>query len=780
MKTLPTLALGLTLVSMFGCGSDDDPSRSSGTGGTSSGGGTGGSSATGGTSGGGAGGAGGSVACGSDVTASALTGGSWDDLFTIPGFTGHDGVAPMVYDFATDTDGTLVATGRFTYFEGQRIEPLMRWKNGAWEPARSNWELTPTGDGFSAVAIAEDGELALATADSFGEKDGEIWLDTGSGLEVVASYTGQVRSLAYYDGLLWVAGAFTLSDGASIENLAVWNGTTWASAPGGAVDGLVYELYTDTSGLYVGGAFANVGGVAAANVAKYDGTTWTAFDFDGALGIFAITRTANGDLYAGGAYGPFEEASGVAKWNGTTWQTLGGGVAQFQTRGVVADLVAHGDTVDVTGCFSTAGGLEGAPSTVTTHAVARWTGTAWQALDDSDKATLAPWFQPLVCGDEGPLAIWDAGYQRLAFDADARLVAGGSFAGIDGTLSQAVVAHDGTNWVSQGTSGSGFGGNIDRIATGGSACDVYGVGTFSHVGGQPAQGRVVRFDGSAWQVLPDSLPSDAWCPGIAMNQAGEVAVACVTFPPAGDAIGVVLKRDGDAMVPMDLEGLGAPLALAYSPSGTLWIAGGGVGGYLARVDTDGVLTIVEDGFDSGVNQLDVVSDTDIVVAGAFTKVGSANASRIAHFDGTTWTTLGDGLPGQVLALTRDGTTTYASSYDEGNGAYLLGAWDGTSWKELATPAAGITPVSEFSFNRIRKVGSALVLGGSAWMDDDSGRGLLVYENGSFRALEGGVGAISVDDIAISDDSIWVAGVIGQAGPEATAVSSVGVARYSMP
>lgn len=781
MKTIPSLALCFTLFALVGCGSDDDDTGASGTGGTS-GGGTGGTGATGGASGGGgASGSRGSVgSCGASVTSSALSGGSWDDRFTISGFTGHDGIAPMVYDFAKDTDGTLVATGRFTYFQGEKIEPLMRWKNGAWEPARSTWEQTPNGDGFSAVAIAADGDLALATADSFGEKDGEIWLDSGTGLTTIAAYTGQVRSLAWYDGLLWVAGAFTLTDATSVTNLATWNGTTWSTPPGGAVDGITFELFTDSTGIYVGGAFTNIGGIAALNVAEYDGTTWTAYDFDDALGIYAIARTASGDLYAGGAYGPFEEAGGVAKWNGSSWQTLGGGLAQFQTRGVVADLVAHGETLDVTGCFSTAGGLSGAANTVATRAVARWTGSAWEALDDSTKPTLAPWFQPLVCGDEGPLAIWDASYQRLAFDGDSRLVAGGSFAGIDGTLSQAIIAHDGTNWVAQGQSGSGFGGGIDRIATGGSACDVYGVGTFSHVAGQLATGRVVHFDGDQWQMLTDTLPSDAWCPGIAMNAAGEVAVACMTFPPTGDAIGVVLKREGDAMVPMDIEGLPAPLAAEYSPSGTLWIVGSGVGGYLAKIDTAGVLTLVEQGFDGGVNQLDVVSDTDIVVAGAFTKIGSVSASRIAHFDGTTWTTLGEGLPGQVLAVERDGATTYASSYDEGNGAHLLGKFDGTAWTELASAAAGLTPVSEFSFNRIRKVGSALLLGGSAWLDDDSGRGLLVYENGAFHALGGGVGAISVDDLALANDSIWVAGQIGQAGPEATAVSSVGVARYQLP
>jgi hypothetical protein len=775
MKTRAWFAVVVIASTAVACGDDSEDTRSSGGGGHSA---SGGSAGTG--TGGGSGGAGGSggttLACGEGIATSALSGGSWDDRFTIAGFSGPDGIAPIVYDFATDTDGTLVATGRFAYFEGEHVAPLMRWKNGAWEPARSEWQLTPPGDGFSAIAIAPDGDLALATADSFGEKDGEIWIDDGTGLVSVGAYSGLVRSLAFYAGRLWVAGVFTIAD-TSISGLATWDGTSWSAAPGGALAGNAFELTVDPSGLWLGGAFTSVGGVAALNVAHYDGTTWTAYDFAGALAIYALARTTSGELYAGGAYGElFDQASGVAKWDGAAWQTVGGGLAQFQTRGVVSDLVAHGDTIDATGCFSSAGGLEGAAGAVPARSVARWNGVSWQSLDDGTKKTIAPWFQPLVCGDEGPEAIWDASYQRLAFDADSRLVAGGSFAGIAGTLSQAIISHDAASWQAQGQSGIGFGGNLDRIATGGSSCDVYGVGSFGHAAGSPALGRVVHFDGNGWKVLVDSLPSDAWCPALDVSPNGEVAVGCMAFPPTGDAEGVVLVRSGDEMVPLDAPDLGPVLALEYSPTGTLFVVGGGSGGYLAKIDGAG-LTVLEDGFDSGVSQIDVTSDSDIVVAGAFTKVGDTEASRIARFDGGEWSSLGDGLPGQVLALERDGTTTYASSYDEGNGAFLLGAFNGESWQELATPVAGLTPESFFSFNRIRVIDGALILAGTAELDDGSGRGLLIWENGAFRALGGGVGGISVDSIAVTNDSIWVAGQVAQAGSGTSAVSSVGVARY---
>ena len=126
--------------------------------------------------------------CTSELAAADLANGSYDDRFTIAGFTGFDGHAPTVYDFARDTDGSIVVAGEFQYLGSKRVEPLLRWKNGAWEPARATWELTPPGAGFSAVAIDAQGRLALATID-FGPRSGQIWLDDGRGHALERSST---------------------------------------------------------------------------------------------------------------------------------------------------------------------------------------------------------------------------------------------------------------------------------------------------------------------------------------------------------------------------------------------------------------------------------------------------------------------------------------------------------------------------------------------------------------------------------------------------------------
>lgn len=768
----------LVLSAVVACGDDApaDGGGGAGPGGADPGGADPGGADPGGSDAGGGGSTTEPASCGAERSAADLEGGTWDDRFTISGLSGHDGIAPAIHDFAVDMDGSVVAAGRFQWFEGAPAAPLMRFRNGAWEPARTTWEIEAPLDGFSAVAIAPDGDLALATNDSFGERDGEIWIDDGTGLRSIGAFSGQVRSLAWFEGRLWVAGLFLLDGAVPAEGLATWDGTAWSTPPGGALAGAAFELLVSDDTLYVGGSFTDVGGIPAANVASYDGAAWTALDFSDSLTVYALARTDAGDLYAGGAYGDFAVASGVAKWTGTAWQTVGGGLGQYQTRGVVTDLVAHGEVVDATGCFNTAGGLQGAPGAVASQSVARWTGETWASLDEGTAGTIAPWFQPMVCGDEGLTAIWDVPSQRLAYDGE-RLFAGGFFAGIDGVLSQALAVHDGSAWSAQGTSGLGIGGSIDLIASGGESCDVYGLGQFTHAAGQPADGRVVHWNGTGWTVLTDPLPSDAYCPALDVSVDGRVAVGCMAFPPKGDARGAILVREGDAMIELPVEGLGPVMGVEWSPDGeTLWIVGAGVTGFLARLDGE-VLTVVEDGFEGSVNALDVVDESDIVVAGAFTKIGSTDASRIARWDGASWSPLADGAPGQVLALERDASTVFISTYDEGNGAYLLGAFDGTSWRELASPEANLTPQTYFSFNRLRAIDGGLIAVGTGDLDDGSGRGALLFRDGVFSALGGGVGAMGVGGVAVTDDSVWIGGTLAESGSGDTRVSSVGVARY---
>ena len=151
----------------------------------------------------------------------------------------------------------------------------------------------------------------------------------------------------------------------------------------------------------------------------------------------------------------------------------------------------------------------------------------------------------------------------------------------------------------------------------------------------------------------------------------------------------------------------------------------------------------------------------MIAAGSFTKVGALDASRIARWNGTAWRALGTGAPGMVTALAHDATKVYISTYDEGNGRLLLGAFDGTTWSELATPDAGITPVSYFNFNALRVLDERRDgrRPASAWLDADTdGRGALDVQGWPLHAARRRRAGGS-SGIAATSDAIWVAGSI---------------------
>jgi hypothetical protein len=701
--------------------------------------------------------------------------GAWDPRFTIAGFTGPAGRAPTVYDFARDIDGSIVATGAFRYVGRARVEPLLRLRNGVWQPARTRWELTPPSSGFSAVAIAPDGKLALATYDDAGLHGGQIWLDDGTGLRVIGTFDGQIRRLRWYRGQLWAAGWDQMHQGASrIQGLAVWNGAAWTAPVGGAPTGFAFELVEDGSELLVGGDFTAIGGVATSGVAAWNGGTWHPLGFPRGAAVYALTRGPDGQLYAGGALGDLGGGGGgIARWTGQTWIQVGGGVVNKTTPGVVTALTSHQGSLFAAGCFFTAGGSEGSPRAVVSRDVARFDG-AWHSLDDATRGATAPWIEPLACGDEGPSSVWGVSKQAMV-STGRELLLGGSFPGVAGVESQAIIANNGAGWFAQGDPrGLGIGGSIDRLGYAALTGQVWGAGQFTHVAGMAIRAHVVRFTGDGWVPIGDAIPRDASCLAFAVAPAGDAALGCTVFPAQGSAVGQVFRVQGDRLV--QIGGDLPPIqAVTYDPWGRLWVAGGGGTGFVARLDGE-AFTLVESRFDAPVSQIDVVGSSDVIAAGAFTMVAGLPAAHIARWNGATWRPLGAGVPGAVTALAHNGGIVYVSSVNDGSGALLLGAFDGVAWHELATPAAGLTPQPTFNFNAIQPIAGGAIAVGTAQLDSGSGRGALVYRGGRFTALGGGVHAIGLSGLAIGRDAIWVGGLVGSGD---RALPTIGVARYAL-
>ena len=97
-------------------------------------------------------------------------------------------------------------------------------------------------------------------------------------------------------------------------------------------------------------------------------------------------------------------------------------------------------------------------------------------------------------------------------------------------------------------------------------------------------------------------------------------------------------------------------------------------------------TAVGDGFDSDVNSLYVSPNGTLYAGGAFAASGLTPMNKIARWNGTTWVSLGSGCDAPVLAITGDalGNIYAGGSFNTAGGvsAQCIAKWNGTAWSAL--------------------------------------------------------------------------------------------------
>jgi hypothetical protein len=704
--------------------------------------------------------------------------GAWDDRFTLPGLTGRDGFAPIVRDIASDADGSVLVAGYFRWAGGEALEGLARWDEGQWTLPRPSWQGVPIPpEGFSAVAVTDGGALAAASTDLAANGDGEIWLDVGDGPEVIGQHAGVVRRLAWIGTELWAAGNFQIAGGGP-SGLARWDGAQWLSAPEGAPDGPVYEILADTDAtLWVGGAFSQIGGVPTSAVAQWDGSEWTPMSMPAGARVYALELDGNGTLHAGGSF--FFDGSpdfgSLAQWTGSAWEIADGGVAQGPAFGAVSDLLYEDGAMLVAGCFDAVGGGDA----VAAAGLASVTRGVWASLDEGSPFGSA-WFDSLACGFEpDPNAVVSMQHQRLHADESGTWLVG-SFGGKGQAVSRNVVSNEGGAWQAVGTAGLGVSGSIAQMALDPSTCEVVGLAYATHAGTEPLGRSVVRFDDtSGWTADSPPLP-DGDCSEIVVRQSGEVVLGCTEYGDLGVSGSVLRLADGAWETIAEVDGAIQDLELA--PDDAVWVAGGAEAGFVARLDEDR-LTIVEDAFDLPV-MLVSVAPTDeghhIVVGGPFTSVDGRPAARIARWDGMQWHPLAEGLVSTPSAIEATEQLVYAASWDEGvPGRMVLGAFEDGTWTELGDPAHGLADpfgMSSHTFTSLLAVDDGLVAVGYVW-PEDGGRNAFFFDGAQFHAIGGGVAAISVDDVMLTEDALVFGGTIAEVGSGANLRPSVGTARF---
>jgi trimeric autotransporter adhesin len=434
----------------------------------------------------------------------------WDGTSWSPLGAGVAGVGAAVRALAVFDAGSgpeLFAGGNFTSAGGTTLTDFARWNGASWSP------IGPTGQGVDSdvftLAVFDDGSgpalhvggffahTGSTVAHDVAKWDGAQWSSVGSPL---TGFNNTVRALSVFDEgsgpRLFAGGDFTAAGGLPATRIARWDGTAWSElGPSGVgISGTVHALasFDDGSGsaLYAAGSFASAGGVSASCIARWNGTTWSQVGGGLNLRVWTLTVFDDGSgpaLYAGGEFttagGNF--AHHVAKWDGSAWSAIGpaGGIID----GTVSVLTVHDDG---SGPALFAGGefvtVAGTPA----NRIAKWNGTSWSALGSGTDAAV---------------------YALTSFDdgSGTKLHAGGNFVTAGGNPAKRIASWNGTSWSALGGPGSGFDARVQALAVfddgADGDADLYAGGMFLTAGSVPSE----RF--AQWHGCP-ATPS-AFCFG---------------------------------------------------------------------------------------------------------------------------------------------------------------------------------------------------------------------------------------------------------------------------
>jgi hypothetical protein len=626
-----------------------------------------------------------------------------------------DGMNQTVRALAVYDDGSgaaLYAAGDFTMAGGVAASRIARWDGLGW---------TAVGSGLDNIAFAldvfDDGsgpalyvggvfQTAFSStgapvpATRIAKWDGSSWSALGSGMD------NAVTAFAVYDDgsgpALYAGGHFFTAGGVTVRQVARWNGSRW-SAVGGGVGGATnprvnaLTVYDDGSGpkLVAGGYFTTAGGVAANRIATWNGSTWASFG--GGVGgsgdsttmrALAVYDAGDGPaLYAGGEFANADGAlvNHVAKWNGSNWTELDGGVGNAPFVSFVASL---GEFDDGTGPALFVGDIFRLAGNVGVSSIAKWRGSEWAALGHGSN------------GHVRALSVYDDG-------AGPALVAGGDFTSVGGVLADRVAKWDGQRWDALGSGVSGPPSPSVRalaVWDSGGGPELYAGGVFATAGGVAAS-AIAKWNGEAWAALGSGV-GGGFPPSVAAllvfdSGTGPELYATGAFETAGGVTAARIARWNGSHWSAVGTGLSSPgLALAVHDDGagpklyaggSFTVAGGVSANRIAKWDGSSWSRLGSgmSGTAAHVSALRVHDDGSgpaLYAGGGFVSAGGVAASNVARWDGTAWTALGSGLAGSVddvwaLAVYDDGSgpALYAGGeFTTAGGAAVsnLARWDG--------------------------------------------------------------------------------------------------------
>ncbi len=589
-------------------------------------------------------------------------------------------------------------------------------------------------DGQSVLFVGGSfSQIGGIAADSLARWDGSTWSEVGGGV------SGEVHEIEFYDEgsgpVMFVGGNFqSVGGGLPIRMLARYAEGQWSEVGASALTNPVQAMAVHDGKLFVGGRFTQIEGRGTLRLAAWDGAAWQTYSSgpsnrDGHAMTYAgpnlRTMLFGGDELPNGT-----ERQDTWKYDGQSWERI----ATTGPEPRVGHSMAYDSLRDRVLLF---GGQPRGWGGGTDSRLWVWTNSRWWAITD---------YLPVHW--EGVSIAYDQARDRVVW-----------FGGVDlqNNAYDDTWEFDGDEWIDiipattrpPGRAGYGIAYDAARQQT-----VMFG----GHSNADGLFGDTWTWDGVDWTLASSVGPSPRTRHYMVYDSAREMVVL---YGGGGDPSGWkmdtwgwdgtqwLLLAPADPDRPYDSHG-----PMAYDPHsdrvvmrderGVTWLWDGTAWEYTNEGGLNGEVFDLAS-FDDG-------TGADLCVSGYFTQAGAVPARRVARLTPEGWQSIGGGI--------QDGDCYSLYVWDDGGGEDLyiggafsqadnqtvrcIGRWDGSAWSLLNVGDPGD--------------GGGVNGGIHAMFAYDDGTGEKLYVGGGFDRADGpGAGYngdIEAFDIARWDGSVW--------------------------